>query len=193
MVVLAQVFLNGLMLGSIYLLMAVGFTLVFSIMRIINFAHGEFYMLGGANGSERPEQLKITFGFEGGHVGEAEISYAGPGAQSRAELAREIVFGRMAKFSGCRDQIRIDLIGVNSVHASAATRRSDTQDVRLRATLRSMDRRDAELLLEEVECLGIAGPAGGGGFRGRITPSIITHAGYINRDTVKTSFEVARA
>lgn len=35
------------MLGSIYLLMAVGFTLVFSIMRIINFAHGEFYMLGG--------------------------------------------------------------------------------------------------------------------------------------------------
>lgn len=45
--IFAQVVMNGLMLGSIYLLMAVGFTLVFSIMRIINFAHGEFYMLGG--------------------------------------------------------------------------------------------------------------------------------------------------
>ena len=45
--ILAQVVVNGLMLGSIYLLMAVGFTLVFSMMRIINFAHGEFYMLGG--------------------------------------------------------------------------------------------------------------------------------------------------
>ena len=45
--ILAQVLINGLMLGAIYLLMAVGFTLVFSMMRIVNFAHGEFYMLGG--------------------------------------------------------------------------------------------------------------------------------------------------
>lgn len=45
--IIAQAIANGLMLSAIYVLMAVGFTLVFSIMRIVNFAHGEFYMVGG--------------------------------------------------------------------------------------------------------------------------------------------------
>jgi branched-chain amino acid transport system permease protein len=43
----SQAFTNGLVLGGMYLLVAVGFTLVFSILRIVNFAHGEFFMLGG--------------------------------------------------------------------------------------------------------------------------------------------------
>lgn len=41
-----QAGVNGLVIGTIYVLMAIGFTLVFGIMRIVNFAHGEFYMLG---------------------------------------------------------------------------------------------------------------------------------------------------
>jgi branched-chain amino acid transport system permease protein len=43
---LAQAAVNGLVIGTMYMLMAVGFTLVFGIMRVVNFAHGEFYMLG---------------------------------------------------------------------------------------------------------------------------------------------------
>jgi len=43
---LAQATINGLVVGLLYLLMAVGFTLVFGVMRMVNFAHGEFYMLG---------------------------------------------------------------------------------------------------------------------------------------------------
>ncbi len=42
-----QALVNGLVSGSIYALMAVGFTLVFGIMHVINLAHGELYMLGG--------------------------------------------------------------------------------------------------------------------------------------------------
>lgn len=38
---------NGLSLSAIYILVALGFTLVFGIMRVINFAHGEFAMMGG--------------------------------------------------------------------------------------------------------------------------------------------------
>ncbi|MDW8063000.1 MAG: branched-chain amino acid ABC transporter permease [Candidatus Caldarchaeum sp.] len=37
---------NGLITGSTYALMAVGFTLVYGIMRVINFAHGALYMVG---------------------------------------------------------------------------------------------------------------------------------------------------
>ena len=43
---LAQV-VNGLIFGLIYALIALGLTIVFSIMRVVNFSHGEFYMIGG--------------------------------------------------------------------------------------------------------------------------------------------------
>jgi branched-chain amino acid transport system permease protein len=45
--VFLQVLVNAISLSLIYVLMAMGLTLVFSIMRMINFAHGELYMLGG--------------------------------------------------------------------------------------------------------------------------------------------------
>ena len=37
---------NGITIGAVYALIAVGLTLVFGILDVINFAHGEFYMLG---------------------------------------------------------------------------------------------------------------------------------------------------
>jgi branched-chain amino acid transport system permease protein len=43
---LEQILVNGLLASLIYVIMALGFTLIFGIMRIVNFAHGEFYMLG---------------------------------------------------------------------------------------------------------------------------------------------------
>jgi branched-chain amino acid transport system permease protein len=41
-----QIIVNGILASLIYILMALGFTLIFGIMRIVNFAHGEFYMIG---------------------------------------------------------------------------------------------------------------------------------------------------
>lgn len=38
---------NGIVMGSVYMLLALGITLIFSIMKVVNFAHGEIYMLGG--------------------------------------------------------------------------------------------------------------------------------------------------
>ncbi|MEI6233003.1 MAG: branched-chain amino acid ABC transporter permease [Planctomycetota bacterium] len=43
-------FLNGLSLGCIYALIAVGYTMVYGIIKLINFAHGEFYMFGAFAG-----------------------------------------------------------------------------------------------------------------------------------------------
>ena len=43
---LGQQFVNALSLGSIYALVAVGLTMVFGILRLINFAHSEIFMLG---------------------------------------------------------------------------------------------------------------------------------------------------
>jgi branched-chain amino acid transport system permease protein len=41
-----QQLLNGLSLGSIYALIALGYTMVYGIIKLINFAHGDIYMLG---------------------------------------------------------------------------------------------------------------------------------------------------
>jgi branched-chain amino acid transport system permease protein len=43
---LLQHLLNGLLLGSTYSLLGIGLTLVFGLMNVVNFAHGEFYTLG---------------------------------------------------------------------------------------------------------------------------------------------------
>lgn len=42
----AQLLTNGIVIGATYALIAIGLTLIFGMMRVVNFAHGEFYMLG---------------------------------------------------------------------------------------------------------------------------------------------------
>ncbi len=42
-----RLLLEGLLIGVIYSLMALGLTLIFSVLNIVSFAHGEFYMIGG--------------------------------------------------------------------------------------------------------------------------------------------------
>jgi branched-chain amino acid transport system permease protein len=44
--VFLQQLLNGIIIGMIYSLMAVGLTLIFGILKVLNFAHGQLYMLG---------------------------------------------------------------------------------------------------------------------------------------------------
>jgi branched-chain amino acid transport system permease protein len=47
---LLQQLLNGVTWGSIYALIALGYTMVYGVLRLINFAHGEVYMMGAMTG-----------------------------------------------------------------------------------------------------------------------------------------------
>ena len=44
---LLQQFINGLNMGSIYALIALGYTMVYGIAKMLNFAHGDVIMVGG--------------------------------------------------------------------------------------------------------------------------------------------------
>jgi len=61
--VLIRCIIEGLMMGMLYILVAIGLTLVFSIMDIVNFAHGEFYMFGGFISYVLFAQLHLNYYF----------------------------------------------------------------------------------------------------------------------------------
>ncbi len=145
--------------------------------------------VSNACGRERPRQLKVTVGFDGGFLAEAGISYAGPGATERAKLAASVLAMRFDEI-GIKSEHRIDLIGVNALFASAGVAGGESEDVRVRAALRTADRNEAELVLWEVESLLCCGPAGGGGYRGRITPTVVTKSVLIDRSLVRPRSEV---
>lgn len=48
--ILLQQFLNGLVLGSVYAMVALGYTMVYGVLQLINFAHGDVLMIGAMVG-----------------------------------------------------------------------------------------------------------------------------------------------
>lgn len=139
----------------------------------------------GARGKPAPETLKATVCIDAGLFGEAEISYAGPNAAARARLAAEIIGERMkARAPGL--VFRTDAIGVTSIlgDSGGALKKqwaSDAADIRLRFAAQSANAAEVDLLLDEVEGLYCAGPAGGAGVRRRITPRLASASCLVER------------
>ena len=152
----------------------------------------------GARGHARPPTLKTTICFDGGWLGEAEISYAGPNARARAMLAKDIVEKRIAALDlDCR--VRSDLIGLVSVHdgdtGGLADRAAaiDSQDLRLRLAVDAADEPTVERATRELEGLYCAGPAGGGGVRRHATRRVRTASCLIPRESVDPTFRLVTA
>jgi hypothetical protein len=93
----------------------------------------------GGRGRARPETLKTTLGYRDSFIGEGQISYAGPGAQARAQLAAEIVRERLALTGVQTDELRLDLIGMNAISGAqmASAAFAEPQEVRLRVAGRT--------------------------------------------------------
>jgi hypothetical protein len=139
----------------------------------------------GARGRPAPETLKATVCVDGGVLGEAEISYAGANAAARAHLAATTVSERVARRAPGL-VFRVDAIGAISVLGESGGSPklpwpSDSSDIRLRFAAQSGDRAQVELLLDEVEALYCAGPAGGAGVRRHLTPRLASASCLIER------------
>ena len=123
--------------------------------------------LAGVRGHPRTPTLKTNAFFDGGWIGEAEISYAGPGAEARARLAMDV----MQKRVGRELKLRFDLIGVLSVIGDDDDRMLNARptgaatDVRLRVAAKGDNEPQIDRMLRELTALWTGGPAGGGGVR----------------------------
>lgn len=143
----------------------------------------------GARGKPRPEHLKATVCIDGGVLGEAEISYAGPNATARAKLAADIIRERIRRRAPDL-HVRVDAIGLISVWGDSAGSALEcawsekVSDVRLRFAAQDRDASRVELLLDEVEALYCAGPAGGAGVRRRLSPRLTSTSCLIERSLV---------
>jgi hypothetical protein len=120
--------------------------------------------VSGGHGTPPNGHLKVSVGYLDSYVGEGQISYGGPGALARAQLAREIVRERLRLMGVLMDESRFDLIGVDSLYgAQRSSTAAEPYEVRLRVTGRCRSMAEAARIGNEVETLYTNGPAGGGG------------------------------
>jgi hypothetical protein len=138
----------------------------------------------GASGHSRPEQLKVTLGYREGFIGEGQISYAGPGARARGELALAVLERRLQRLGLDTLEHRAELIGVNAMHGPGLGADREAYEVRVRLAVRTPTRGQAELVGQEVEALYLNGPAGGGGVTMSVREVVAVASALIPRDAV---------
>ncbi len=73
-----QQIVNGLTLGSVYAIVALGYTMVYGIIQLINFAHGEVVMIGAM------VALSVIIALVGAHTGLPPLAIVVAGGAGRA-------------------------------------------------------------------------------------------------------------
>jgi hypothetical protein len=134
----------------------------FTEVRITGLGRDRVQVAGG-RGRQRTDTLKVSIGCLDGYYGEGQISYGGPGAAGRGKLALAIVAERLRLTGVCCDEIRYDLIGLNSLHGDKISGGHDPYEVRVRVAGRTRTMEEAVRIGNEVETLYTNGPAGGAG------------------------------
>jgi hypothetical protein len=146
----------------------------------------------GGRGSVRPNTLKVSVGYQDGFQGEGQISYAGPGALARAQLAQQILAERLANCGF--GELHFGLIGVNAIHGERLSRMEcEPYEVRLRAAARAETLKLAALIPREVEALYTNGPSGGGGVTGSTREIIAILSTFVPRELVPHTIHIEEA
>lgn len=146
----------------------------------------------GATGRARPRTLKVSVGYRDCFIGDGEMSYGGPGCLKRAKLAGDIVVKRLAQRRIPIDEIKVDLIGVNSLYWNPQRACRVPDEVRLRISARTKERADAARIGEEVEALYTNGPAGGCGSTKGVRDIISVASLLIDRNDVSPTVIIRR-
>lgn len=149
--------------------------------------------VSGGTGRLRPDTLKVSISYDDGYAGEGQISYAGPGAVARAELALDIVRDRLRLTGADVADLRFELIGVNAVDRRGRPGEGQPIEVRARVAGRAATHAAADRIGAEVEALYTNGPSGGGGVTRSVRNVLAVASTLIDRAlaTPRVHFEVA--
>lgn len=146
-------------------------------------------LISGASGHRRPQNLKVSVGYNDGYVGEGQISYAGTNALARAKLARDVIRERLRLTGVETSELRFDLIGFDSVYGRPLDAASIPGEVRLRVAGRCTSAKMAGRIGNEAEALYTNGPAGGGGAAKSIRHIIAMYSTFLPRHAVHPTVE----
>jgi hypothetical protein len=163
-----------------------------------DFSHVRFQELGergvqisGASGHARPEMLKVSLGYRDGWIGEGQISFGGPGAQARGELALRVLEQRLRAVGLAGLERRAELIGVNALHGPAAGLPVwPPQEVRVRLAVRCARVAQAERVGREVEALYLNGPAAPGGATSSVREVLAVASCLLPREQVQVNTQI---
>ena len=148
--------------------------------------------LHGAKARPRTPTYKVTVGYDDGFIGEGQISYAGINAVAKAKLAAKIVQSRLAERGYTYREVRVDLIGMSSLHGLAEAR-PEPYEVRLRLAMRTNDRKAAEAVGFETRALHVNGPGSGGGGSDPVVREVLAvQSVLLPRELVDPQIRVAK-
>jgi hypothetical protein len=160
----------------------------FSSVRLVEIGPDRIAVQGGG-GAPRPETLKVSIGYEGGFLGEGQISYAGLGAVERARMAIDIVRERLEIVGVKMGELRCDIVGIDAVDRTGRSG-DPPREVRVRIIARTATSAAAVCIGAEVEALYTNGPCGGGGVSRSVRPVVALASTLIPSAAVHTQIEM---
>ncbi|BDS10814.1 acyclic terpene utilization AtuA family protein [Aureispira anguillae] len=118
-----------------------------------------------AKGNPRPEMLKLCIGQLEGYMTEQLFYFSYPYAYEKAKAFVEAVKETWATLPFQYDELRINYLGINGIHESAAPALPqeliDTMnEIGVRIAFRHQDKKVGKLLIQSIVCLGLNGPPG---------------------------------
>ncbi|MGE3913268.1 MAG: acyclic terpene utilization AtuA family protein [Chloroflexota bacterium] len=151
----------------------------------------------GGSGAARPDTLKVTVGYRAGWIGEAQVSYGGPGAQERARLAGQLVLDRL-EYLGLKPlETRAEVLGVDSLYpgsapvlAARSAGLTPPYEARIRVAARVRTAEEAEMVAHEVDSLGLNGPSGGSIAAIGIREVLGVVSTFVSRDLVRPTVTI---
>ncbi len=117
----------------------------------------------GMKGKPRPDTLKVCMGYQDGWIGEGEITVAWPYAYEKALKCEELLRERFKIVKLDAEDLRIDFIGINSVHGTLAKPPKDlneVNEVRVRVAAKVKTKEEADKIRREITHLWTMGPVG---------------------------------
>lgn len=144
----------------------------------------------GGTGKPRTPTLKVVVGVKEGYIAEEMVLFAGPGALSRAELAKSILRERFHQIKLQAREMRMDYVGINSIHREA-TPESDFSpyEIILRVAIKTDSIEEAGKLRREIDPMAVNGPSATGKWApmgNRVRPIVGFRSTLVPREEITT-------